>query len=260
MDKFYFTQTALKDLENETTCPARWNGLWRTKENTFPSNDHMDKGKYFEYYGLGGSAKDDIVTDLPRTFNGKKTAEHTRIDAQIERFKSLTNPSSPEFLGHTITATQVKIRDEETERDGTIDFVTSDRDNDIWIDDLKLTNDLESTRTPYSWGHPWNELDMLQLIHYADLFEKETGIRPRTALWVFDYSPKMNIKVGEIVISDKARREKDYRFESAVEVVGLYEQHGWSKSPSEKECSMCKLVCDKRFNANKKIEIFKVFI
>lgn len=246
MKEFLLTQTALKDLEKDNTCPDRWRALWLDKEIEFPSNEDMDKGKYFEWLCLGGGAvTGQDVTDLPRTSTGKKTIDHIRIEEQVQRFKQLFDPKHSDYQGFTLTESQIEMRYDG--RKGTIDFNTiQDITGDTWINDLKLTRDASSTRSEYGWGHNWKDLDLVQLVHYADLFEATHNIKPRIGLWVFDYSPEKRVKFGEIVVSSKAKERKEMRFEAAFEVIDLYKKNGWIKLPSEYECKNCKLVCEMR--------------
>jgi hypothetical protein len=242
--KFYLTQTALKDLEKDTTCPDRWRGLWLDKELTFPSNEDMDKGKYFEWICLGGGAvTGQDVTDLPRTGQGKKTVDQIRIEEQAERFRQLFDPLHIDFQGHVITDSQMELK--VGNRKGTIDFETH-CDDQVWINDLKLTRDATSTRSVYGWGHDWSELDLVQLVHYADLYYDTHGIRPKIGLWVFDYSPDKLVRFGEVVVSKKAIEKKELRFQTAFEVIELYKHNGWTKLPSDTECKGCKLNCQFR--------------
>jgi hypothetical protein len=246
-DNFYLTQTALKDLEKDSTCPDRWRALWLDKEFEFPSNEDMDKGKYFEWICLGGGAvTGQDVTDLPRTATGRKSVEQVRIEEQANRFQQLFNPAGIDFQGFEITEKQLELK--VGNRKGTVDFMSIQvLTGDIWLNDLKLTRDAESTRSQYGWGHIWSDLDLVQLVHYSSLYEHERGIKPRVGLWVFDYSPSKLVKFGEIIISSKASEKKEMRFEAAFEVIELYKKHGWSKIPSESECKNCKLSCPVRF-------------
>lgn len=245
--EFFLTQTALKDLEKDTTCPDRWRGLWLDKELTFPSNEDMDKGKYFEWLCLGGGAvTGQDVTDLPRTGQGKKTVDQIRIEEQVERFKELFNPAHQDYQGHTITGTQLELKS--NGRKGTIDF-ESHVGQQPWINDLKLTKDATSTRSQYGWGHDWSELDLIQLVHYADLYFDNYGVQPKIGLWVFDYSPEKLVRFGEVVVSKRAKEKKEFRFQTAIEVIDLYKQNGWTKLPSENECKACRLNCQFRHKA-----------
>ena len=249
--KFYLTQTATKDFEKDETCPTRWKGLWLDKTITFPSNEDMDKGKYFEWLALGGGAKgsDQEVTDLPRVYGGKKSVDQIRIEEQAERFKRLFKPDDPDYQGLEITDTQIKLSDLDKRHEGTLDFQTKEIvSGNVWINDLKLTRDVTSTRSKYGWGNSWSDLDMLQMILYADLFEKKHGIKPRVALWVFDYSPAKKIKIGEIKISRGAKSIKDLRMDAVIDVMELYHQDGWTTVPSESECRLCPLTCAARYS------------
>ncbi len=247
--KFKLSQTATKDLERDETCPTRWKGLWLDKSIDFPSNENMDKGSYFEFLCLGGGATDQLVTDLPRTSYGKKTSDQLRIEDQAKQFGRYFDPSDSDFQGFEIIDTQVKIEDKHSA--GTIDFVTKEiATGDIWINDLKLTNDVTNTRTKYGYGNPWDKMDMLQLIHYRELYTNEFGIRPRTALWVFDYTPAKRIKIGEIVISNSAVNIRNTRMEAILDVIQEYDEHGWAVLPSEDECRNCPLICAKRFKSS----------
>ncbi len=239
MGEFLFTQTSIKDLEKDSTCPARWKAQWLDKTIRWESNENMDRGKYFEWICLGGGAvTGEDVVDLPRTTTGKKTIHQIRIEQQAERFKRMFTADSPEFIGHTITTAQLELS--VGDRKGTIDFVST-CDGYTWINDLKLTSDLSSTRTEYGWGHDWTRLDMLQMVHYQDLYSKIYGVVPKVGLWVFDYSSDMRIKIGEVVISDKAKDFKEVRFEAASEVMAVYQDKGWPRIPSEPECRGCNI-------------------
>lgn len=243
---FKFTQTAIKDFEKVETCPFRWRSQWVEGKIPFKSNEDMDKGKYFEQLFIGGSAKEnDIITDLPRLKDGNKSVDQLRIESQVERAKRLFSPDDPEYLGLTITDTQLKLKDPRG-REGTIDIVALDEEGATWVIDVKLTKDLSSNRTQYSWGNDWVELDLLQQLHYEDLYFHEYKFRPRMGLLVFDYSPSKRVEFGEIRISAKRRVEKDIRFTAAEEAFALYEKNGWIKTPNVKECEGCPLSCKER--------------
>ena len=246
---FHLTQTCTKDLEKDETCPSRWKGLWLEKTIVFPSNEDMDKGKFFEYLALGAGAKgtDQEVTDLPRVFGSRKSIDQVRIEDQAERFKSFFDPASPEFQGLSVLDTQLKLFDTSTNSEGTIDFVATDTLGGVWINDLKLTKDLTNTRTQYGWGHDWSQLDMLQMIHYSMLYQSTYGVVPRVALWVFDYTPQKRVRVGEIKISSKALATRDIRMGAAYDVITTYEKEGWTTLPSESECRTCTIQCKDRW-------------
>lgn len=250
---FSFSQTSIKDLERDETCPFRWKSQWVDKLIPFKKSEDLDKGKYFEYLALGkGAIAGEDVTDLIRLKNGDKSADQIRIEAQAERFKRLFEPTDPEYLGLKIVKLQPKLV--VGNRNGTLDFVAEDEDDYPWVIDLKLTKDLTSDRTKYGWGNDWENLDLLQQVHYEDLFEKEYGVRPRTGLLVFDYTPNKRVEFGEIIISDSKRISKEVRFTSAEEAFNLYEKKGWIRIPELKECENCPLPCELRLQGSKVIK------
>jgi len=251
MKEFYLTQTSLKDLEKEETCPWRWKEQWLEGNVPFASNENMDKGKYFEQLILGsGAISGDEVNDLPRLKNGLKSAEHLRIDEQAERAKKmLFDINDPEYLGFTLIESQLQIK--VGNKKGTYDIHARDENNHPWIIDLKLTGDLTSNRTQYSWGNDWSELDLLQVVHYQNLYNDRFGILPHMGLLVFDYSTQKRVMFGQIIVSDTKRNETEKRFSAGEGVIEAYNTHGWVKVPNIKECENCPLKCDQRLYGSK---------
>lgn len=240
-----FTQTIVKDLEREETCPFRWKSQWIDKLPELAlSNEFMLKGKYFEQLVLGASAHgNEPIIDLPRLLNGNKSLDQQRIERQAERVKAYLNGDNP--YGLILDKSQIELRF--SDEGGTIDFTFLEPDGGVILTDLKLTKDLTSTRSKYGYGNDWGEMDHLQLTHYAHLYEKEFKIKPKTALFVVDYSPEERVDFREIILSPSKFKERDERFTAAKEVVSLYEAHGWVKIPSEYECKNCPLQCESRF-------------
>jgi len=254
MSKLYFSQTCVKDFEKEDTCPFRWKKQWVDKEIPFGSNEFMDRGKYFEQLVIGsGAIAGDDVTDLPRLKNGDKSADHQRIDLQAARaYKMLYDKDSPDYLGFTLKSVQLELRDDN--KKGTADIEAVDRENHPWIIDLKLTSDITSDRSQYGWGNDWSQLDLIQMTHYEDLYYNMFGVRPKMGLLVLDYSPQKRATFGEIVITESKREQKTLRFYSAEKAFQLYEERGWIKIPSLKECGSCPLNCEMRLEPSKLVK------
>lgn len=245
MGKFFYSQTSVKDLEKEETCPYRWKSQWLDGLIPFTSNEDMDKGSYFEWLFIGaGAITGKEITDLPRLQTGAKSTDQIRIEAQAERAKRLFNPEDPEYLGFKMG--RVQLRYNIGNQVGTIDIEAFDQEGTPWVIDVKLTKDLTSDRSKYGWGNDWASLDLLQQIHYESLYEKHEGVKPKMGLLVFDYSPAKRISFGELVISDAKKAEKELRFKAAEEAVNLYTKNGWVKIPNLKECDNCPLVCSER--------------
>lgn len=250
---FKLSQTALKDLENPSTCPLRWKGLWLDSAWESPTTEAMNKGSYFEWLVLGYGATSTMIKELPRLKSGEKSVDQIRIEKQAERVKEMFNPSSPTFLGFTIHAVQVELSDAHTK--GTADIWVVDKEGGSWLIDLKLTKDLTSTFGQYAWGKPWEELDLIQLPHYQDLFASQYGHSPRMALFVVDYSPQMRIEFSELTISEERRATKDIRFKKGRELIDDYIKEGFPVDPSEPECKRCKLNCEFRLPPQQLLKI-----
>lgn len=244
---FYLSQSAVKDLEREETCPFRWKSQWidRNPDLQF-SNEHTIKGQYFEQLVFGASAYENKpVKDLPRLLNGEKSIDQIRIENQAAKIKVWIEGENN--LGLTKIASQLELK--YGDRSGTLDLVlVNSYDGDIWVVDLKLTKDLINTRTIYSYGNDWALMDQLQLSHYGWLYEKNFNIKPRLGLLVADYSPNKRIEFGEIILGPKKSEERGFRFEEVKAAISLYEKNGWIKCPAIKECARCKLDCDKRLS------------
>lgn len=255
MKDLILSQTCVKDLEKDSTCPARWKGMWIDKTISFPANEHMEKGHYFEYLAIGGSAKEEEppVTDLKRNKDGSKSVAQKRIESQAKRFQKLVDKQ-----GFKIEDVQVVLL-HDNER-GVVDFTVTDKEGNFALADLKLTADVTNTRTQYGWGNPIETLDLLQAGTYSRLHkelhpDEYEGYLP-FYYFVFDYTPRMQYKIIKVNISELGAQESEERFNTAREVVGLYNENGWTKIPSLEECEGCPLKCDMRYKHNVEIEEF----
>ena len=102
------SQTALKQFENG--CHRKWGAMWIDKSISFPINENMTNGSYFEYLCLGGGAGvQDNVTDLPRKKNGDKYISQIRIEKQADRFKRLFDKDDPYYTGIEIVGNQREL-------------------------------------------------------------------------------------------------------------------------------------------------------
>lgn len=250
-----WSQTAVKDFERSSTCPARWKAQWVDRAFISPSNVDMDKGKYFEQLLLGSSAStEEKIYSLPLLETGSKSVDQIRIEQQAERGKRmLFDKSDPEWLGFQIITTQKEMRQDD--RSGVADIIArADSDKSEWIIDVKLTKDLTNTRSEYGWGNDLSTMDLMQLVHYHSFMPPSTKL----GLLIFDYSPKKRVKFVEVQLSQDKIDEKENRFLQAKEVKELYDKNGWIKLPSEKECDSCPLACGDRKLTSKLIkEIIK---
>lgn len=253
------SQSSVKDLEKESTCPTRWKAQWIDKLITSQSTEAQQKGKYFEQLVLGkGAIENEAVDDLPRLKNGNKSVDQIRIEEQAELAKDmLFNTESEHYLGFKVKDVQVRLKHENYPI--VLDVLAVDKDGvDIDID-LKLTKDVTQTFGDYGWGNH-ESLDYLQQVHYHNIYKKIYNKESRSMLLVFDYSKNRRVKSIELDITDKAIDESEYRFEAAKEVVTYYNENGWKYNASESECSDCPLNCEFKFGNKPIIEEFKILI
>lgn len=246
-EDFVLSQTALKKWEEG--CRRKWKGMWIDNTIPFYSNPKMDYGKYFEYWAIGGSAKeDDEVTDLPRLKNGNISAAHSRINEQIVRFKELFEPKHEDFLGFKITNTQGVLKESGNELGnlrGVYDVLVNDEDGNEAILDLKLTSDAVLTMHPKHWGHPDDMLDVTQAEYYINMMHSKDGKLRKFYYLVFDYSPRKNVKFIEVSIDSeeglKPIRNRIKKFREEIEVQDFSEEN-----PDKFECDSCPLKCSSR--------------
>src|SRR5690606_19073093 len=176
---FVWTQSALKDLEKDSTCPLRWYEQWINRSFRQPPTEPQNIGNYGEYLIIGKNAKESAVTDLPRTTKGEKTAVQKRVEAQAKRVLDMFNPKHESYIGLQIKDVQVSLSGAlgDLPVEGTADVIAvEDSTGDIWLIDIKFTEDAFSTRTEYGWGNPIADQDLIQQVLYSHLYHQMTGI------------------------------------------------------------------------------------
>jgi hypothetical protein len=249
------SQTMIKDLERKEGCPFKFYHKWFKNAMEYIPTEVMNQGRYFETLVIGGSGHDDGLTELPLLKSGKKSAVNLRIDEQAEYCKSiLYDPDHPDYLGIEVTGTQVKLRDDASNYEGIADIIGKTvRDSLPVLADLKLTADVNATFGPYPWGEPWN-MDFLQQVLYSYLFQIEFGVKPLNLLIVFDSSPNMGKKIITLKEDDNTINKLFERIDSFEEALAHYEENGFTKYPSKKECEGCpfdEIGCDVPFTTDK---------
>jgi hypothetical protein len=236
MNKMILSQSKTKTWE-QTICKRKAIAEM-TKEVIIPPTEPMMRGSYFESLALGSGVNGQVTDDLPRLASGKKSIEQIRIDDQVSRFHSLFSPESEEYLGWQITDKQLYLS--EGEREGTIDFrCRRDGIRSIW--DLKLTGDMMS---PGGWWYDIGSMDHVQLAFYKHLHRLKYNEDCETYYALFDYSPKKNIKILKINISEATIMNSLERFD-VVEKT-LLEMVEFSTTPSYSECGKCRVDCKER--------------
>jgi hypothetical protein len=234
-------------------CPAKWNALWMEKSIPFPPSDsNQNLGKYFEYLIIGKSSRDDDqVIDLPRLRNGEKSVAQIRIEEQAQYCSDLLNPNHDLYKGYNVKNVQKKMSFDIPELDvhfeSTADIEASDFYDDPVLIDLKLTQDVTSTRHPKSWGHDVDELDLDQSVLYAYNFYKNYNKIPKFEYWIFDYTTSKNRKKIVIPAQDSCKIEGYSIISKAVSKIKDYQKHNFNiKIPSTDDCKTCPLMCSER--------------
>lgn len=232
-----WSQSKLKDFQS--MCPRRWETT-HLKNLRWPPSEDMKKGLFFEYHCLGSTAKDDGVPELQQLASGKKSMDQLRIEDQVARFHSMFETSSDDYTGHLVTHKQLKLTTEfegagaEAIIEGTLDFCSMFGENHF-VNDLKLTADLIGGY----WSTP-REMDHTQAITYSWLYYNEFGVWPTFRYWVFDYSPRKNIKLIDIEFSHETL-ERVLRLYSQADahLMEYMAQDEFPVAPVPEQCSRC---------------------
>lgn len=244
MGKFTWTQSALKDFENPSTCPLRWRSQWIDQLFRSPTTEAQSYGNYFEFLCIGKNAKGTNTTDLPRTGKGEKTAVQKRIESQANTFKELFDPLAKSYLGYIIDSLQFDLVGMVADLavSGQADIIAKEASTgQPVIIDLKLTEDSFSDRSPYGWGQPIEVLDLIQQVLYQELYRQMFGVVPKMVLLIFEHGTKERVRVLDLTLSEAKLEEAVRRFTQGQEIFDLYEKNGWVTDPSVDECKRCSL-------------------
>jgi hypothetical protein len=218
----------------------------------------MQKGVYFETQCIGSGVMGKKLDDLPRLKNGNKSADHQRIDLQIQDFQNVLD-------NHTITIkeTQVELRHKVNDRlglSGTLDIVGSIYDEeyglvDEAIIDLKLTGNIFSQFGDYCWHFPAN-MDHTQAYMYKFLYEQVREKEVPFYYLVFDYKPQPGYKIIRKDMKPVDQHELNESIRSTVEKIDLHDKSGWHTRANYDNCRLCPLK-DKcpDYSRAKKIEV-----
>lgn len=203
-------------------------------------NEYMNRGLFFEQQCLGSSAHDNTPVTLPLLKDGRKSMVQIRLEQQAQRFQSLFNPDSPDYMGWQITDRQLNLVS--GDRDGTLDFVCR-RDGVVSVWDLKSCEDLTSM---YGWGNP-EKLDLIQQGWYRNLYRVNYSVDPELYLIIFDYSPAERCKIIKVTISEQTMAKYLLRFdavENEIQELELLDE--FPRIPNFQDCKRCQLKCEVR--------------
>jgi len=238
-------------------------------------NPDMQRGLYFESQILGATAKGDKVIDLPRTQKGEITADHKRIDEQVENFKVISEKHNIKFLTKQVRL-EYKDKRWKYKLVGVIDAIGTITDDNFisdWVSkqtldifkehtdnqldiaavveqmriqgtpaifDIKLTKNINSNGD-WSWKHPYN-MPSTQPAMLTKLMIENLQKKYPFYYLVFDYSPQKEYQIirKDIAQIDIAELENDIR--ETEEKIDNYRLNGWGYLPEYYRCKDCPLL------------------
>lgn len=263
---YKLSPSTMKAFFEEGSCKKYW--YFKNIEKSIerdPPSEAMIKGIVFETLALGENVAGSELPahDFLYTKKGDKTTSLLRIEDQADKFKRITDPSSEDFIGFSVTETQLPVENKRLK--GVIDIVGIDLFERKVISDLKFTSDVNATYGDYAWGRDpsiinWDQIAIYQII-WRDNFSEEKS--PKTNVLVFDDSPRLGSKSFDIKLSSSyidnviERTDETLYFIDRAKSSDSYITT--KVSPSEKNCSKCQLDCEFRYK-NPTIENIKVYV
>lgn len=257
-----------------------------TKQFEEAQSDSMLKGVYFETKCIGGGARGSRCDDLPRKFVsekqkriarvkglpeplGDKTADHERIDQQIQNFKIQCARKGINIIPGVNTQVRILKRWEKDK-----DIMLS-MELDVFptvikyrgqlfpcILDLKLTQNIDNTFGEYCFGSP-EHLDTIQgkMYHYG-VRDIDFDLNPHLkdivddslismiennnilfVLWVWGYRSNRELKEQNkfinIIWDAKKRAELHEDIRKTKNILQYAEESGWPADPTSSNCKKC---------------------
>lgn len=247
-EEFRASKYSLSKFEESGSCRKRWwEDVVLKSTDKEPPSEQMIKGTYFETLCLGENTSGEELPDISflYTAKGEPRVELTRIHEQVGRFKELFDRTHKDYIGVSIKDVQVLLEDDRDK--GVLDILGEDEFGRAVIVDLKFTGDVDNERGDFAWGRDPNDINWDQFVLYKKLYQKLTGKPPIMMALVFDASPKKGIKLFEIKTSESTENDLDERIDYMMELVKAYSSKEPPVSPSESNCSTCKVDCSFRF-------------
>lgn len=211
--------------------------------------DAMRNGLFFETLCIGGSAKGNKTTTLPKKINGSKYVHQIRIESQVLEFRKDVNFLDLDINPLTVQQVFAQVWNGFEDYDvtvilkGELDILSSIKiahKSAFSAIDLKLTQDVTSTFSEFSWGLP-NEMDHTQ----AYFYHKLTGLP--FYYMVYDYKAHLKKKVPlKVNITPLMMTELNESIRKACAIILKEELDGWKPIPNltEKRGSTTVNKCD----------------
>ena len=251
--EYVITRSALVELERWESCPEKWFRHYVLKEGSYPSNEYMLRGNYVDYHVLGSNAYSTEVPELPLLKNGDRSANHKRLDLQVEWLRdALFNKESENWLG----LTDIKLQGELKVSDLYVEGQTVSGMFDIlgrWekhpfdetfngkmaVIDLKVSMDMYKTSDPYNYLHA-NIMNQIQAAHYVNMAEAIHKEEFDFFYLVADYSTKTRRALVHVSKELIEAAEAEDRFVAAFDTLQHYLSEGVIPAIGEhNECSTC---------------------
>lgn len=280
------TQSIIKEFlyhgELREYCPNRAYSHLMVKTHNLTTAS-QEKGNYFETLCIGGGYEGKKTTDLPRKKNGDKTTDQLRIEEQHMRFAALSDQYKMVIVpGVNTQATIFKRFDDEVLLEAHMDIfpvsvqLQPDQEPQYAIIDTKLTSDLKSTFGMFNWNNAAS-LDHTQAYMYMECatdidfelnatmgnpleeFIKNAGLTdtllaqtPVFMYFVFDYSPRKNVKIIRVSYDEMRRKELYQSVKVTKEIIQKHNRlDNWADTlPSKENCMYCACDCPFRFNTD----------
>lgn len=248
INEFRVSKYAISTFKDQGSCKKKWfESVVLKSIPKDPPSEQMIKGIYFETMCFGSNASGDELPDISFMYlkNGNPSVELERIHKQVDRFKSIFDPDSDEFLGLYPKEYQTVI---ETDKNKIVtDIIGVDDFDRPFILDLKFTSDVSQTFGDFAWGKDPSNIDWTQMVLYSKVYTEVFGVKPRMMTLVFDASKNMGIKLFEVSVSDNAKEEISEITEIVINKAVEYSKNGAPTKPSESNCSTCPIQCIDRF-------------
>lgn len=266
--EIYISQSLIKEFlyhgDLRDFCPHKVYHTMITGEQSKIVTLAMQKGNYFETGCLGAGTNGKIVDDLPRKRNGDKTIDQERIERQVDVFDQVVKKQGMVINKQGSKNQNVHVRQvkqwEDPQRNlpfkvwimGEADIISPitwhNRENEMAIIDLKLTQSLQTDFGEFSWAEP-KKMDHIQADIYSMLFDlpfyylvfdyKASGgehtIIPVNTLNRPEY-PEDTERYKEAIIR---RRSTTESIRKVVTQIEFYHEGGWNKHASVWQCKNC---------------------
>jgi hypothetical protein len=243
------SQSYIKNLLDYNHCPLKFKTHDMDRLFDKEPSQVMFRGIYFEYITLGNLPKSEVVPVYPELKRTKKRTHEIhkeRIDQQIAKFEQILVDQDIQLVGG---GEVIQYR----YSPGLILSIHIDaiviHKGKLYVMDLKLTQDINSTFGPFAWG-AFDYMDKLQAHLYSYVFSQIFKEKIGFIYLVFDYKKSG----GEHKVFEATPTEEDLsrmftRIEKAELKMHWNESSGFKPRPSKKACSGCLIKdCIARFS------------